>query len=175
MTTETPEPEPRYERFCLAYPPGTVVFGRSTRTARPWDEVRVTHPMAIVESLSTRGYFFTSYSAACYSAFMNQPIKSIKIAIPHRLSRQEATRRLQSGFADFRTQYASNLAQMEDRWTGDHMDFKATAFGQLITGRIDVRDSSVDVEVDLPWLFAVLAEKVKGQLQQAGQKLLEKK
>jgi hypothetical protein len=31
------------------------------------------------------------------------------------------------------------------------------------------------VEVDLPWLFAVLAEKVKGQLQQAGQKLLEKK
>ena len=30
--------------------------------------------------------------------------------------------------------------------------------GQSITGRIDVRDSSVDVEVDLPWLFAVLAE-----------------
>jgi hypothetical protein len=113
---------------------------------------------------------------ACYSPFMNPPIKSIKIAIPHRLSRQEATRRLQSGFADFRKQYdASNLAQMEDRWTGDHMDFKATAFGQLITGRIDVRDSSVDVEVDLPWLFAVLAEKVKGQLQQAGHKLLEKK
>jgi hypothetical protein len=122
-----------------------------------------------------RGYSFTSYSAACYSPFMNRPIKSIKIAIPHRLSRQEATRRLQSGFADFRKQYASNLAQMEDRWTGDHMDFKATAFGQLITGRIDVRDSSVDVEVDLPWLFAVLAEKVKGQLQQAGHKLLEKK
>ena len=106
---------------------------------------------------------------------MNPPTKSIKIAIPHRLSRQEATQRLQSGFADFRKQYASNLAQMEDRWTGDHMDFKATAFGQSITGRIDVRDSSVDLEVDLPWVFAVLAEKVKGQLQQAGQKLLEKK
>jgi hypothetical protein len=106
---------------------------------------------------------------------MNPPIKSIKIAIPHRLSRREATQRLRSGFADFRKQYASNLAQMEDRWTGDHMDFKATAFGQSITGRIDVRDSTVDVEVDLPPLFAVLAEKVKGQLQQAGQKLLEKK
>ena len=106
---------------------------------------------------------------------MNPPTKSIKIAIPHRLSRQEATQRLQSGFADFRKQYASNLAQMEDRWTGDHMDFNATVFGQSITGRIDVRDSSVDLEVDLPWVFAVLAGKVKGQLQQAGQKLLEKK
>ncbi|MGH8527880.1 MAG: polyhydroxyalkanoic acid system family protein [Gammaproteobacteria bacterium] len=104
---------------------------------------------------------------------MNLSTQSIKITIPHRLSRQEATRRLQSGFADFRKQYASNLAQMEDRWTGDHMDFQAMAFGQSITGRIDVRDSSVDLEVDLPWLFAVLAENVKGQLQQAGQKLLE--
>ena len=99
---------------------------------------------------------------------MNPPTKSIKIAIPHRLSRQEATQRLQSGFADFRKQYASNLAQMEDRWTGDHMDFKATVFGQSITGRIDVRDSSVDLEVDLPWVFAVLAEKVKGQLRAGG-------
>ena len=139
------------------------------------EEVRATHPLPVLEALSTRGYSFTSYSAACYSPFMNPPTKSIKIAIPHRLSRQEATQRLQSGFADFRKQYASNLAQMEDRWTGDHMDFKATVFGQSITGRIDVRDSSVDLEVDLPWVFAVLAEKVKGQLQQAGQKLLEKK
>ena len=55
------------------------------------------------------------------------------------------------------------------------MDFKASAFGQSITGRIDVRDSAVDLEIDLPWLFAVLAEKIKGQVQQAGQKLLEKK
>ena len=106
---------------------------------------------------------------------MTPPTKSIKISIPHRLTREEASRRLQSGFADFRRQYASNLAQMEDRWTGDHMDFKASAFGQSITGRIDVRDSSVDVEVDLPWLFAVLAEKIKGQIVQTGQKLLEKK
>ena len=106
---------------------------------------------------------------------MNPPTKSIKVAIPHRLSREEATRRLQTGFADFRRQYASSLAQMDDRWTGDHMDFKASAFGQSITGRIDVRDTSVDVEVDLPWLFAVLAEKIKVQVQQAGQKLLEKK
>ena len=106
---------------------------------------------------------------------MNPPTKSIKIAIPHRLSREEASRRLQTGFSDFKKQYASNLAQMDDRWTGDHMDFKASAFGQSITGRIDVRDTTVDVEVDLPWLFAVLAEKITGQVQQAGQKLLEKK
>jgi hypothetical protein len=106
---------------------------------------------------------------------MNAPTKPLKVSIPHHLSREEASRRLQTGISDFRRQYAANLAQMDERWTGDHMDFKASAFGQSITVRIDVRDSAVDLEIDLPWLFAVLAEKIKGQVQQAGQKLLEKK
>ena len=106
---------------------------------------------------------------------MSATTKSIRISIPHRLSRDEASRRLRSGIADFRTQYASKLASVDEQWAGDHMDFKASAFGQSITGRIDVRDSAVDLEIDLPWLFAVLAEKIKGQVQQAGQKLLEKK
>jgi putative polyhydroxyalkanoate system protein len=106
---------------------------------------------------------------------MPPPTKSVKISIPHRLSREDARQRLETGFTDLRKQYGSSIAQMDDRWTGDHMDFKASAFGQSITGRVDVRDSSVDVEVDLPWLFAVLADKIKGQVVQAGQKLLEKK
>ena len=106
---------------------------------------------------------------------MPSPTKSIKISIPHKLPRAEARQRLETGFTDLRKQYASNIAQVDDRWTGDHMDFKASAFGQSITGRVDVRDSTVDLEVDLPWLFAVLADKIKGQVVQAGQKLLEKK
>ena len=101
--------------------------------------------------------------------------KTLKVSIPHRLPRHEAVRRLQDGFAGLRQQFAQNLAQVEDRWTGDHLDLKATAFGQSISARVDVRDSTVDVEVDLPWLFAMLAEKIKGQVAQAGQKLLEKK
>ena len=106
---------------------------------------------------------------------MTAPTKSVKVSIPHRLTREEASRRLRTGMADLRQQYASSIARMDDRWTGDHMDLKATAFGQSITGRIDVRDNAVDVEVDLPWLFAVLADKVKGQVAQAGQRWLEKK
>jgi hypothetical protein len=106
---------------------------------------------------------------------MNTPTKSLKVSIPHRLSREEASRRLQTGISDLRRQYAANLAQVDERWAGDHLDFKASAFGQSLSGRLDVRDNAVDLEIDLPWLFAVLAEKIKGQVQQAGQKLLEKK
>ena len=101
--------------------------------------------------------------------------KTLKVSIPHRLSRAEAVRRLQGGFAGLKQQFAQNVAQVEDKWTGDHMDLRASAFGQSITARLDVRDTSVDLEVDLPWLFAMLAEKIKGQVVQAGTKLLEKK
>ena len=46
--TDTPEPEPRYERFAVAYPSGTVIesFYAGGVTLR---EVRVTPPMAVVE------------------------------------------------------------------------------------------------------------------------------
>ena len=101
--------------------------------------------------------------------------KTLKVSIPHHLSRAEAVRRLQNGFAGMKQQFAQNLAEVDDRWTGDHLDLKAVAFGQSVTARLDVRDSTVDVEIDLPWLFAMLAEKIKGQVVQAGTKLLEKK
>lgn len=101
--------------------------------------------------------------------------KTLKMSLPHRLPRHEAVQRLRDGFSGLRQQFAQNLAQVEDRWTGDHVDLKATAFGQSITARLDVRDTVVDIEIDLPWLFAVLAEKIKGQVEQAGRKMLEKK
>src|SRR3982751_5605749 len=101
--------------------------------------------------------------------------KTLKVSIPHHLPRAEAVRRLQGGFTGLRQQFAQNLAQVDEQWSGDHLDLKATAFGQSVTARLDVRDTSVDVEVDLPWIFAMLAEKIKGQVVQAGTKLLEKK
>ncbi len=50
MTTDTPEPELRYERFTVTYPSGTVIksFYAGGATLR---EVRVTHPLATVEPI----------------------------------------------------------------------------------------------------------------------------
>ena len=41
---------------------------------------------------------------------MTAPTKAMKVSIPHRLTREEAARRLRTGISDFRTQYASKLA-----------------------------------------------------------------
>lgn len=101
--------------------------------------------------------------------------KTVKISIPHRLGRGEARARIQKTIAGLKGQHAAKLAQVEDRWTGDHMDFRLAVMGQSVTGRVDVGDTTVNMAIDLPWILAMFAEKVRGQVQREGTKLLEKK
>jgi hypothetical protein len=101
--------------------------------------------------------------------------KTINLSIPHRLSADEARTRVQNTIAGLKGQHAARLAQVEDRWSGNHMDFRLAVMGQSVTGRVDVRDSTVDLAIDLPWLLAMFAERVRGEVQREGTRLLEKK
>jgi hypothetical protein len=101
--------------------------------------------------------------------------KTITVSIPSRLGQAETKRRLQDGVSHLRSQYANQIASVEETWTGDHMAFKVNALGQSLTGRLDVLAESVKLEIDLPWLLAAFAEKIKGEIEQRGRKLLEKK
>ena len=101
--------------------------------------------------------------------------KTIDVSIPHRLGRDQARARLQGASEKLRSQFGAQVAQVHETWTGDHADFKFTAMGQSITGRIDVEESTIKLAVDLPWILAMLAEKIRGRVEQEGRKLLEKK
>ena len=61
------------------------------------------------------------------------------------------------------------------QWTADRLEFAGGGLGQKITGRIDVADSDVVMQIDLPEMLAALADRFAGQLQKEGTKLLEKK
>lgn len=101
--------------------------------------------------------------------------KTIDVSIPHRLGKAEAKSRLQGGAEKLRAQFGGQVAQVHESWTGDHADFRFTAMGQAITGRMDVEESLIKLSVDVPWVLGMLADKIKGKLQQEGKKLLEKK
>lgn len=101
--------------------------------------------------------------------------KTISISIPHRLTQEEARTRLQSGVADLRTKFAGNVTSVQETWTGNRMDFRLSAMGQAITGRVDVQAEAVKIDIDLPWLIATLAEKFRPKIEQEGRKMLEKK
>ena len=64
---------------------------------------------------------------------------------------------------------------LENHWTGNHLDFRISAIGQTVTGKIDVAEDHVMLAVELPWMLAMLAQKAQGLIQSKGQLLLEKK
>jgi len=99
--------------------------------------------------------------------------KTITLSVPHRLTPEEARTRIQNTLAGLKNQHAAKLAQVEERWTGDHMDFRLAVMGQSVTGRVDVRANVVDLAIDLPWILAMFAEKVRGEVQREGTKLLK--
>ena len=101
--------------------------------------------------------------------------ETIKIDIPHKLSRELARQRIAEGFGKMRDQAIGNMVKFEDVWTGDRLDFRAKMLGQTVVGRLDVLENSVHVELDLPGFLAAIANKVKGKIAQGGQILLEKK
>ena len=96
------------------------------------------------------------------------------VSIPHRLGRDEATRRLKGGLA----RAAASLPVLsvdEERWEGDRMFFRVRAIGQAASGKIDVADDHVRLEVTLPWLLQRFAEKAQSLIRERGQLLLTKK
>src|ERR1700734_2797176 len=96
------------------------------------------------------------------------------VSIPHRLGREEATRRLQAGLA--RAASSISVLQVdEERWESDRMIFRVRALGQAASGHLDVADDHVRVEVVLPWLLQRFAEAAQAAIRNRGQRLLGKR
>ncbi len=97
----------------------------------------------------------------------------LTVNIPHQLSRAEARHRIQDQVAEVERHKGGVLSRLDHRWTGDTLDFTASALGQTLTGQVFVEDKVVRLEVVLPWMLAVLAGVVKQQIEQRGRHLLE--
>jgi hypothetical protein len=98
----------------------------------------------------------------------------VTVSIPHQLGRDEARRRIDHGFATLVRQLPGG-GSCSHRWTGDQLDFSATGMGQTIRGLIDVQETFVAIRIDLPGVLGVIAGRLQGLLQTAGQLLLGRK
>jgi Putative polyhydroxyalkanoic acid system protein (PHA_gran_rgn) len=102
---------------------------------------------------------------------MSQPVV---VTIPHRLGKQEAVRRIKAGFGNARSSFGQGFVALKDEWAGDHLDFSASLLGQTTTGTVDVAEDHVRLEVQLPWMLSLLANKAKALVQRQGKLMLEK-
>jgi hypothetical protein len=102
--------------------------------------------------------------------------KPLIVEIPHELGLAEARRRIADGLGQVQGLLdKTGVAVDRMAWTDDRLDFAMAAMGQKVDGQVDVGPQTVRVEVRLPLLLALFAERIQKKLGQEGNLLLTKK
>lgn len=99
----------------------------------------------------------------------------ITVRIPHELGRAEARRRIESGFGNLVRQMPGAGGTCSQSWDGDRLSFRVAAVGQSISGVVDVLDAAVELQIELPGVLGMIANRVKGRLANTARLLLTKK
>jgi putative polyhydroxyalkanoate system protein len=98
----------------------------------------------------------------------------LRISIPHQLGRAEARRRIETGFSKLASQLPGGATVCNQHWEGDRLAFNISALAQTVSGSVEVLDSNVTIDVELPGLLGQIAGAFKDKLRKAGQLLLTK-
>jgi hypothetical protein len=101
--------------------------------------------------------------------------ETLTVLIPHRLGKDEALRRLKSGIDQAAARFKSAFTVQEETWNDNVLQFRVKALGQGVQGRIEIEETQVKLDVELPWLIARLAKNIQRVVQTQGLGILEKK
>jgi len=96
------------------------------------------------------------------------------ITIPHRLGKEETLRRLKPALTKASETFTV-LKVEEEIWSGDRLDFRVRALGQVAVGNLEVGEDRVRLEVVLPWLLHKFAATIKNTIAGRSRTLLDKK
>lgn len=99
----------------------------------------------------------------------------ITVSIPHQIGRAEARRRIQDGFGEIAHLLPGKGGASSEHWDGDSLTFSVAAMGQTVAGVINVFDTEVRMEIELPGVLGIIASRFRDRLQKVGQLLLTKK
>ena len=98
---------------------------------------------------------------------------NLTMSIPHQLTREEAKRRIQEGLDHARRQFGGALGRVEGRWDRYALDVEVGGVGQTVTAKALVEERTVEVSVALPWMLALLAGRVRGEVERHACRLLQ--
>ena len=101
--------------------------------------------------------------------------EKITVNVPHNFTVQEAKSRIDGNFPKFQQTLGGFGGQVEREWLEDTMTFSLGIMGQSLTGKLQVQEKTILVEIDLPWILAKLSGGLQDKLKQGAQILLEKK
>ena len=88
------------------------------------------------------------------------------------LNEAQVKQRLTSAIADARAKHPQIMSGAQESWVGNRMTFRASAMGQTISGFVDVLPKVVNISIELPLMLAMLANRIRPQIESEARKLL---
>ena len=87
-------------------------------------------------------------------------------SIPHTLPADEAKGRLEK-FADaLRSKFQDQVSDLDNSWEGDTLTFGFKTFGIKIKGNIEVRESELAVDYELPFAAMAFKGKIESEMRE---------
>jgi hypothetical protein len=74
------------------------------------------------------------------------------VSVSHRLSQEEALRRIRATVAQAKTQYSDKIDDLSESWNGYTGAFQISAQNQQVSGMVLVNPTDVTVQITLPFV-----------------------
>jgi hypothetical protein len=97
---------------------------------------------------------------------------SMKVSVPHSLDPDEAVRRIKNLVGDVKKQFADQVSDVKEDWSGHHGTFSFKAMGFEIAGTVDIHPTEVRIEGNLPFAASLFKGRIESAIQEKARKLL---
>lgn len=94
------------------------------------------------------------------------------VNVPHTLTKQEAHERLKAFSEKVREHYTDLVKDVHQEWQGETLNFGFKTLGQRIDGSLEVADSAIRVQGDLPFTAMMFKGKIESVLRDEITKLV---
>lgn len=97
----------------------------------------------------------------------------MRIAVPHRLGKDEARRRMKEKAHELGGFMPGGMAEVSTRWPNDdRLEMAIAAMGQTVAASVEVAEAEIAIEVTLPPALSFVEPMVRNAIEAKGRKLL---
>lgn len=97
---------------------------------------------------------------------------TLKISVPHSLSRQEALGRIKDLLSQVKAKFGDRVANLRENWTEDLGEFGCTIMGFDVSGAVRVEAGHVHIEGKYPFAAIPFKTKIENTILERAKSLL---
>jgi hypothetical protein len=99
---------------------------------------------------------------------------SLHIKVDHNLTQEEALKRIKKLLQDVKDQYGDKISDLKENWKGNRGTFSFSAMNYDISGTLEVKKDSAELDGEIPWALGLFKGKIEKMIKEKAEDLLNK-